>query len=112
PHLRKQLLWDLCTRLSKAPRELLLAGTGTEARDFLHVEDAARLLADRGLRADGQDAPGAIVNGGTGVATSVREIAERTVAAWGTPTPVRFTARSRPGDPASLVADSGAARAA
>jgi len=112
PHLRKQLLWDLCTRLSKAPRELLLAGTGAETRDFLHVEDAARLLADRAGRSPEEDAPGTIVNGGTGVATSVREIAERVVAAWGSVTPVRFTARSRAGDPVSLVADIEAARVA
>jgi UDP-glucose 4-epimerase len=108
PHLKKQLLWDLCMRLARAPEEVLLSGTGTETRDFLHVEDAARLLADRAARAG--DAPGRIVNGGTGVATSVREVAERVVAAWGRSTTVRFTARSRPGDPMSLVADVRAAR--
>ena len=110
PHLRKQLLWDLCMRLSKAPPELLLSGTGAETRDFLHVEDAARLLADRATRPEEDPSP--IVNGGTGVATSVRELAERVVAAWGRATPVRFNARTRPGDPSSLVADIRAARAA
>jgi len=110
PRLRKQLLWDLCTRLSKSPEELLLSGTGSETRDFLHVEDAARLLADVAAW-EGADLTGRTVNGGTGVATSVREVAERVVAAWGRATPVRFTARSRPGDPSSLVADARAARA-
>jgi len=108
PHLRKQLLWDLCTRLSRSPAELLLSGTGAETRDFLHVEDAARLLADL---AAGVEKATPIVNGGTGVATTVREVAERVVAAWGRTIPVRFTGRTRPGDPSSLVADPRVARA-
>jgi UDP-glucose 4-epimerase len=110
PHLRKQLFWDLCTRLTRSPAEVLLSGTGEETRDFLHVEDAARLLADRATRAGAEGAPGLIVNGGTGVATSVREVAERVIAAWDRSTPVRFTGRSRPGDPATLVADTRVAR--
>jgi len=112
PHLRKQLLWDLCMRLTRNPEELLLSGTGEETRDFLHVEDAARLLADRAAWEELEYDPGRILNGGAGIATSVREAAERVVAAWGRATPVRFTARARPGDPSSLVADVRAARAA
>ena len=101
PGLRKQLVWDLCVRLARNPEALELTGTGEERRDFLHVEDAARLLADRGMT----DVPGAIVNGGTGLATSVREAASRVMAAWGQEVPIRFSGRVRPGDPASLVAD-------
>ena len=103
PHLRKQLLWDLCLRLSKSPPTLLLSGTGMETRDFLHVEDAARLLADRATRDAGP--PGAILNGGTGAPTTVRELAERVAGAWGHRTVIRFNGRNRIGDPPSLVAD-------
>jgi UDP-glucose 4-epimerase len=101
PRLRKQLVWDLCVRLARNPDALELTGTGEETRDFLYVEDAARLLADRAVI----DPPGAIVTGGTGVATPVREVASRVVAAWGRDLPIRFTGRSRSGDPQSLVAD-------
>jgi len=107
PHLRKQLLWDLCVRLSKAPETLELTGTGSETRDFLHVEDATRLLVDRGIRAATAEASSSLVtvNGGTGTATSVRELAEGVSKAWGRPTEIRFTGKVRAGDPPRLVAD-------
>ena len=101
PRLKKQLLWDLCVRLSRSPEALELTGTGEERRDFLHVEDAARLLADRAMT----EAPATIVNGGTGASTSVREVVSRVLAAWGQDVPIRFSGRVRTGDPASLVAD-------
>jgi UDP-glucose 4-epimerase len=40
--IRKQLLWDACNKLRRGPAAF--AGTGDETRDWLHVEDAARLL--------------------------------------------------------------------
>ena len=44
PGLRKQLLWDACSRLAQAPDSLALGGQGSELRDWLHVQDAAALL--------------------------------------------------------------------
>ena len=46
PSLRKQLLWDLCSRLAQGQRELVLGGTGNEARDWIDVRDVVRLLAE------------------------------------------------------------------
>jgi UDP-glucose 4-epimerase len=109
PGLRKQLLWDACTRLAQSPTALALGGSGGEMRDWLHVADACSLLI-AAVDAAGADCP--IFNGGTGVATPIRDIASTLCLHWGTPTlAVSFSGQSRPGDPHSLVADIAAARA-
>lgn len=109
PGLRKQLLWDACTRLSALPMALELGGTGQELRDWLHVTDACRLLM-RGV--DTASERCLLLNGGTGVGTPVREIATTLVAHWGLPQlPLVFSGQSRAGDPHSLVANTAASAA-
>jgi len=104
PAPRKQLLWDLCVRLGRGQREVVLGGTGKEARDWIDVRDVVRLLA-RLARAD--DAPLKVLNGGSGIPTSVAEIADMVTKAWGGDIAVRFSGLVRAGDPLSLVADVG-----
>ncbi|MBR0947004.1 UDP-glucose 4-epimerase [Bradyrhizobium japonicum] len=104
PSLRKQLLWDLCSRLAQGQRELVLGGTGNEARDWIDVRDVVRLLAGV-ARTDGM--PLKVLNGGSGIPTSVAEIADMVTKAWGGDIAVRFSGLVRAGDPFSLVADAG-----
>ncbi|KYG24597.1 UDP-glucose 4-epimerase [Bradyrhizobium sp. AT1] len=103
PALRKQLLWDLCVRLGQGQRELVLGGTGNEARDWTDVRDVVRLLA---WLAQADDVP-LLLNGGSGVPTSVVEIANMITKAWGGDIAVRFSGLVRAGDPFSLIADPG-----
>lgn len=102
PGLKKQLLWDVCGQLVGHGAALELGGSGDELRDWLHVHDAARLLL---LAADHAGAEPWLVNGGTGVATSVREIASTMIQEIRRPLPLHFSGRSRSGDPQRLVAD-------
>ena len=44
PGLQKQLLWDISQKILKDPKKILLDGDGSEIRDFMFVEDAARLV--------------------------------------------------------------------
>jgi len=108
PGLRKQLLWDVCSRLASGMKALKLGGSGQELRDWTDVRDVVRALQVVALSANEQ-VP--VINIGTGTGTPVREIAERLVDCWagGTsqPVPVTFDGRSRPGDPFSLVAKPG-----
>jgi len=103
--LKKQLLWDLCTRLAAGTRTLLLGGTGDELRDWTEVRDvtcALQLLATHAS----SDVP--VVNVGSGEATSVRTIAEGVARRWSgsdSGHSLNFSCQSRPGDPFSLVAD-------
>jgi UDP-glucose 4-epimerase len=100
--LKKQLLWDLCRRLAKDASCLLLSGSGGEARDWFHVSDAVKLLQ---LAASYACSDGFVVNGGTGISTSVREVAEQLCVAWGRDTQIEFSGKSRTGDPQFLVAN-------
>lgn len=98
--LRKQLLWDACNKVSKGATDF--NGNGTEVRDWLHVEDAVRLLYAAADHAS-DEAP--VVNGGTGVGTSIRDVLQELFRVLGKSDPPRFIGAPRPGDPDSLVAD-------
>jgi UDP-glucose 4-epimerase len=98
--LSKQLLWDLCGKLA-LNGEIVLGGSGEELRDWLHVEDVARLLKEAASRASPHVA---LVNGGRGAGLPVRSIVEIVRAAWGDAPLVSFNGECRPGDPFSLVA--------
>lgn len=103
PGLKKQLIWELMNRLAARPAEIALSGSGEEVRDFLYVDDAlslARLTADAAL------GPGPLIlNGGSGVGHTIREVTETLVQAMGADAAIRFTGEVRAGDPRSLVAD-------
>jgi UDP-glucose 4-epimerase len=102
PGLRKQLLWDVCSRLEAGETLLTLGGSGDELRDWTAVEDVVRALAILPACASSQ---ATALNVGTGVATPVREAVGWIAQAWGGPVTLQFSGQSRPGDPFSLVAD-------
>jgi UDP-glucose 4-epimerase len=100
PGLRKQLLWDACSKLARGEAEF--AGTGAELRDWIHVEDAAALLI-AASKAASPDGP--VFNGGTGNGVRVREMVEAIAIQLGCPNRFRFSGVQRAGDPTALVAD-------
>ncbi len=102
PELRKQLLWDACSRLATGNDRLELGGTGDEMRDWFHVQDAVRLMA---LMLERASPTCPVVNGGTGKASAVREVAAQLCLSWGGVAKPMFSGQSRSGDPAYLVAD-------
>jgi len=108
--LRKQLIWDICQKLRLRPRGLLLGGSGSELRDFVHVTDAAAffvaVLERLWFRPDGLIA----VNCGSGRARSIRDVANLVCEAWDLPYSPSFSGGERVGDPVHLVADAGLAR--
>lgn len=102
--LRKQLLWDISTRLAEGQDRLRLGGTGAEKRDWTDVRDIARALELLAPLA----APAApTVNVGTGRGVDVATIARTLVSSWGADVDTEFSGAGRPGDPVSLVANSG-----
>lgn len=82
--------------------ELPLFEDGKESRDFVHVEDVTDALL-QGLVVD--KAPNAIINVGSGVGTSVREVAEELSRAYGIEPNVVVTGQFRLGDIRHNVAD-------
>lgn len=105
PGLKKQLLWDLCTKLANDPAAVVLGGTGAELRDWTHVDDVVRAIS---VAADFATSQVPVVNAGTGRAGSVRQIAERVLHNFGRGTDcLSFSGVTRPGDPFSLLAKQG-----
>ena len=105
PGLRKQLLWDACSKARAG--EPVFGGTGDEQRDWLHVEDAAALIV-RAAEEASVRVP--VFNGGSGVGVSVRDVVGQICRELGAPAP-RFTGVVREGDPMRFIADITRARA-
>jgi len=104
--LRKQLLWDACIKLAAGDGHF--GGHGGEIRDWLHVEDAARLLIVAARHAS-PACPA--VNGGTGEGVTVRDVLTELLAAMAPSALLEFSGTARPGDPDSYVANIAGARA-
>ena len=98
--LRKQLLWDACNKMASGNYTFM--GTGNELRDWLNVEDAARLIRSA-LGNSGTDCP--VINGGTGIGISVRAIVQALAVCSRSEIVPAFLDIGRQGDPAALVAD-------
>jgi len=99
--LRKQLLWDACQKMFAG--NPVLMGSGEEVRDWLHVEDAAALLFAATANAD-STCP--VVNGGTGIGVSVRDIVSQLAESL-SPQSAKplFSGPTRAGDPGCYIAD-------
>jgi UDP-glucose 4-epimerase len=100
--LKKQLLWDLCRKLSVDDGSVQLGGTGEELRDWVEIRDVVQAL-ERLARLATRDCP--VINVASGRPTSVREIAEIVLSHWPSNRRVTFSGEQRSGDPRSLVAD-------
>ena len=106
PGLRKQLLWDACTKLTQGAPSF--GGSGSEERDWIQVDDAVALL----IQAVAAATPACpTFNGGTGVSTTVRQALELLARKLGQAAPLRFSGETRRGDPRALVASVAAAHA-
>jgi UDP-glucose 4-epimerase len=103
PNLRKQLLWDICSRLNTGERKLILGGTGAEVRDWTDVREVARLFAEMAGRP--QPETFHVINAGSGQGTTVARVAALIAASWGEDVSVEFSGAVRAGDPPSLLAD-------
>jgi len=99
--LRKQLLWDACEKLRRGLTSF--SGTGEERRDWLHVDDAADLI----VKAAGHASTLCdIVNGGSGISHSVRDILQLVVSEFpASQSSVSFSGAVRTGDPPGYEAD-------
>lgn len=96
--LRKQLLWDAINKFGRG--ESSFFGTGDEMRDWIHVEDAARLL---GLAATWTAAPHGIFNGGHVKATTRQVLSLLAKAAQSLSVPT-FSGEIHEGNPRHLTA--------
>lgn len=99
--LRKQLLWDAVNKFRRGQTEFF--GTGNELRDWIHVEDAAHLLA---LAGHVKQSHFEIYNGGFEHATT-RQVLGSLASALGNVVCVNFNGEIHQGNPRRLTADCG-----
>jgi UDP-glucose 4-epimerase len=103
PNLRKQLPWDICSRLQAGERKLVLGGTGAEVRDWTDVRDVVRLLVEIDERPQVETFQ--VINGGSAIGTAVARVAAILAKCWGGSISVQYSGVVRPGDPRSLLSD-------
>jgi UDP-glucose 4-epimerase len=116
PGLAKQVLWDIDKR-SRASGVVSLDGTGDERRDFVYVEDVARVVAGviaerRGLTPPlaEEDSGFGVLNVASGRSIAIRDLAARFLTALGRPRGIVFSQRVRAGSPSCWEVDIGALR--
>lgn len=100
--LRKQLLWDAAQKLQTA--EPLFFGSGNEVRDWIHVEDAVRLLC---AAAEQRDQSGFEIYNGGGAQASTNYVITKLAVNMKSLTAPRFTGTIHTGNPRRLTADNG-----
>lgn len=104
--LRKQLLWDALNKFKRGTPSFF--GTGEELRDWIHVDDAARLLC---LAASASGVGHDIYNGGH-VRANTREVLTLLAQAGQTGLEPVFSGEAHPGNPRRLTASHERAAAA
>jgi len=98
--LRKQLMWDACEKLNQ--NNIKFWGDGSELRDWLYIDDAAKLLSLAG-NITSKSCP--VINGGSGHGTTTKEVLEELFRNFNRSESPQFTGSIRTGDPVNFVAD-------
>ncbi|HEY0098768.1 MAG TPA: NAD-dependent epimerase/dehydratase family protein [Pyrinomonadaceae bacterium] len=116
---RRLLVWELYRQFAAGNDELVwLQGTGTETRDYLHIDDVAAALLDiaaaqleatveHGMEATKADGASRclVLNVASGEETSVSELARRIGQLVAPQKEIRCRGLERPGDPRAWRAD-------
>lgn len=102
PRQRKQVVFDLLSKLRDNRRSLVIHGDGTQVRDFLYVKDAALSAMTVAARAP---MSGEAYNVGAGREYTIDILAKSLCKQLGVSPEIRYTGVNRPGDPEKLVVD-------
>ncbi|MBV4357840.1 NAD-dependent epimerase/dehydratase family protein [Pinibacter aurantiacus] len=93
--LRKQLLWDVCTKLAAADG-IKLWGTGNESRDFIHINDMVALI---NIIIEKCNFKCNVYNAATGTETTIREVADIFEKYYNGSKTIGFSGEEKKGDP-------------
>jgi len=100
--LQKQLLWDACLKIKNSDAGVDFFGTGEETRDWIYVTDAASLIIKT---VEKQKESLKIINGATGVKTTVSDTLKLLVNLYNKNVSVKFNGVIKEGDPRFYHAD-------
>lgn len=99
--LTKQLLWDASNKITGS-EDITFWGGGYETRDWIHIDDAVRLIHKI---AESDIAPGSIINAGSGAATTIKNVLNMLAFELGYKGQIKFNQVVRAGDPLYYWAD-------
>lgn len=103
---RRLLVWELYRQCAAASATIWLEGTGTETRDYLHIDDVAAALVELATRQIAETAAAClVVNVASGTETSVLALAEHLRALIAPGKEICCRGSARPGDPHAWRAD-------
>jgi len=102
PRQRKYIMYDILSRLEKNPRILKILGSGKHVRDFVYVGDVVKAIIFLSQKAEYS---GEVFNVGTGVPTSMDEVARDIADLLNIEPRLEHTGSSWKGDIAYVVAD-------
>ncbi len=105
--LRKQLLWDACKKFSSAGGRVQFYGTGSEIRDWIHVDDAVKLIYQATQSNTGYE----IINGASGEGIETKKILYLLSSNFNVEHQIEFNGIVREGDPPCYIADISRAKA-
>lgn len=100
PRQRKQVIYDLVTKLHANDSSVVLCGDGTQVRDLIYVSDAVEGML---VAAGGGMRDGSVYNLCSGVGISIRRLAEDVSDILDAHAQVKFSGVRRHGDPDSLI---------
>lgn len=102
PRQRKQVVFDFMEKVRRNRDEMFIHGDGTQVRDFLYVEDAARsamIVAEHGAL------QGEVYNVGAGESITIGELAASVCELMEAQPKFVYSGANRPGDPEKLIVD-------
>ena len=98
--LRKQLLWDACQKFKESDN--IFFGTGDEIRDWLHVEDLAKLFLAISLKSLSSFM---VLNAGSGKGVSIKNVLFHINDLLELDLKPQFSSIPKIGDPKGYIAD-------
>lgn len=99
--LKKQLLWDICSKLKTAD-SVCLYGTGDESRDFIHINELAELTSIIIKKSEFQCD---IYNAAAGKEITIKQIAKIFTDYFRGAKQITFSGEKKEGDPINWKAD-------
>lgn len=99
--LKKQLLWDACNKINNSKKEVVFWGSGQETRDFIHIKDVMKLFKLLFQQND----KFMIVNGGTGIKHTIKEIIEMIKVHFNKDININFNGKINVGNPQYYCSD-------
>ena len=99
--LKKQLLWDAVNKIKYAQDEVMFFGTGSETRDFIHIDDVMDLF----VKASEVNDRYMLLNGGSGIKFTINEVVHSIKKLLGSKVVLNFDNKVNIGNPIYYWAD-------